>query len=357
MRRALQEHGCEVVDIAPLEPGPRPIDWARKLSARATGRFYHWDREPAYLERAAAIIERRCRDERLDVLFAPSSLPLTRVRAAIPKTFASDQVFPALLDSYVRAPARRYARLGLEQERSALSGATVASFPSGWAVDQAVTRCGARRDRILQIPWGANLAAEPSDEGVARFLERRLERRRQHRPCSLIFIGRDWRRKGGDVVVATVRELERRGTPCRLVIVGTEPPEPVPASTVVVPFLDKRRPDHAGLFSTLLGEAHFLFVPSRAEAYGQVFCEAAAFGLPALSNRVGGIPSIIVDGESGFLLPPGSGPRAYSEIIEHALADPERYGRIGLAARARYRAVLNWRAFGERLVVALADVA
>ena len=91
MRRALQEHGCEVVDIAPIEPRPRPIYWTRKLSAPATGRSYHWDREPACLERVAAIIERRCRDERLDVLFAPSSLPLTRVRATIPKMFATDR--------------------------------------------------------------------------------------------------------------------------------------------------------------------------------------------------------------------------------------------------------------------------
>ncbi len=353
MRRALLEHGCDLVDIAPVDPGPRPIDWARKLSARATGRFFHWDREPAYLERVAANVERRCRDERLDVLFAPSSLPLTRVRAAIPKVFATDQVFPALLEGYVRPPAGRYARLGLEQERAALADASVASFPSAWAVDQAVTRCGAARERILLIPWGANLAAEPSDEEVARF----LERRRRHRPCSLVFIGREWRRKGGDIVVATVRELERRGTPCRLVIVGTEPPEAVPASTVVMPFLDKRRPDHARLFSTLLAEAHFLFVPSRAEAYGQVFCEAAAYGLPALSSRVGGIPSIIGDGETGFLLPPGSRPSSYAQIIEDALADPERYSRVGLAARARYRAVLNWRAFGERLVAAVAAIA
>jgi glycosyltransferase involved in cell wall biosynthesis len=261
-------------------------------------------------------------------------------------------VFPALLEGYVRPPAGRYARLGLQQERAALTDASVACYPSAWAVDQAVTLCGACRERTVLIPWGANLVAEPSEAEVAAF----LERRRRHRPCSLVFIGREWRRKGGDLVVATVRELERRGTPCQLVVIGTEPPEVVPRSTVVLPFLDKRRPDHARRFWTLLAEAHFLFVPSRAEAYGQVFCEAAAFGLPALSNRVGGIPSIISDGETGFLLPPGSRPEAFAQAIEHALGDPERYAGMGLAARARYRAVLNWRAFGERLAAALAAV-
>ena len=245
MRQALLEHGCDLVDIAPVDPGPRSIDWARKLSARAAGRFYHWDREPAYLERVAANIDRRCRNERLDVLFAPSSLPLARVRATIPKAFATDQVFPALLEGYLRSPARRYVRFGLEQERAALAGASFASFPSAWAADQAVTRCGAARERVLLIHWGANLADEPSEREVAGF----LERRRRDRPCKLVFIGRDWRRKGGDVVVATVRELERRGTPCRLVIVGTQPPEQVPASSIVVPFFDKRRPDQARRFS------------------------------------------------------------------------------------------------------------
>ncbi len=349
MRKALREHGCSVVDISPLEPEPDTADWARKVLARGSGRFYHWDREPAHLDRMAAIIDRRCREERPDILFAPSSVPLTRVKTPIPRAFAADQVFPSLLEGYVRPPAERYAMLGLEQEREALATASFASFPSAWAVDRAVTDCGASPDRMLLMPWGANLAAEPSEDEVQQL----LEARRQRRPCSLVFIGGDWRRKGGDIVVSTVRELERRGTPCVLTVIGTDPPGPLPRGTRVIARLDKTRPEEEQLFASVMGKAHFLFVPSRAEAYGQVFCEAAAYGLPVVSTRVGGIPSIVVDGETGFLLPPGSGPGAFADTIERALTNPDDCARIGLAARARYRDILNWRAFGACLAAAL----
>ncbi len=349
MRRSLMERGCDVVDIAPVDPLPRSIDWVRKAAARAAGRFYHWDREPAHLERMAAVIDGRCREERPDILFAPSSVPLTRVGTGIAKAFATDQVFPSLLHGYVRPPVGRYASLGLEQEREALATASFASFPSTWAVDQAVATCGADAGRTFLMPWGANLASEPTDDEVGHF----LETRRHRRPCSLVFIGRDWRRKGGDIVLSTVHELERRGAPCTLTVIGTQPPGSLPRGTQVIPRLDRTRPEQGRLFASVMGKAHFLFVPSRAEAYGQVFCEAAAYGLPVVSTRVGGIPSIVADGETGFLLPPGSGPGAFADTIVRALADPEDCARIGLAARARYRDTLNWRAFGACLAAAL----
>lgn len=353
MRQALTGAGCEIVDIGPLAPRPRPIDWARKALARGSGRFYHWDREPWHLETVARAVERGCRETRPDLLLAPSSLPLTRVEAGIPRAFVTDQVFPALLDGYVRPPAARYARLGLAQERAALAGASLASFPSAWAVGQAVRLCGGDPARILELPWGANLPAEPSDAEVERFLDRRAG----SGPCALVFIGREWRRKGGDIVLATVRELERRGVACSLTLVGCRPPEPAPASATVIAALDKRDPGDAARFTALLAAAHFLFVPSRAEAYGQVFCEAAAFGLPVLATAVGGIPSIVKDGVTGLLLPPGSAAASFADAIEEALADRGRHAAMGRAARARYLECLNWRVFGARLAGALAALA
>lgn len=95
--------------------------------------------------------------------------------------------------------------------------------------------------------------------------------------------------------------------------------------------------------------AHFLFLPSRAEAYGQAFCEAAAFGVPVIGSTAGGIPTIIRDGETGYVRPADTPATEFALLIQDALASPAHYARMAGAARDDYRERLNWDRFGERL--------
>ncbi|MGH7503041.1 MAG: glycosyltransferase, partial [Longimicrobiales bacterium] len=92
------------------------------------------------------------------------------------------------------------------------------------------------------------------------------------------------------------------------------------------------------------------FVPSRAENYGIVFCEAAAFGVPSVTTDIGGIPTIVRHRQTGFTLPRESAAEAFAATIESTFADPERYRDMALAARAHYRDRLNWDAFGARFM-------
>jgi glycosyltransferase involved in cell wall biosynthesis len=349
MRRVLLEQGFPLHDIFPLDVRPRWHRWAYKVTGRATQRFYHWDREPEFLAELKRQIEDRCQSERIDILFAPSSLPLTLVETRARTAFSTDQMFPSLFEGYVRPPTARYRDLGMRQERLALARADLVVLPSRWAVDTAVTACGADRNRLRQIPWGANLAREPSNEAVVRMIDARTRRR----SCNLVFIGREWHRKGGDLVVATVRHLRERGLAPALTIIGAEPPEPLPPGTNVIPFLDKSTAEGAGTFDEVMAAADLLFVPSRAEAYGQVFCEAAAFGLPVVSSRVGGIPSIVEDGVTGRLCHLPATASSIAAVIAELVADRDTLAAMGAAARRRYVSDLNWRVFGERLASAL----
>jgi glycosyltransferase involved in cell wall biosynthesis len=52
-------------------------------------------------------------------------------------------------------------------------------------------------------------------------------------------------------------------------------------------------------------KADVLIVPSSTEAFGMVVVEAMASGLPVVGSTVGGIPEIVADGETGFLVEPG----------------------------------------------------
>ncbi len=98
------------------------------------------------------------------------------------------------------------------------------------------------------------------------------------------------------------------------------------------------------LLDELFLAAHYLFVPSIAECYGLVYAEAAAFGVPSLSRRTGGIPSVVVDSESGWLLPLEAPPESYATLIRHDLENPDAYVAMSRGARALYDKRLSWKA-------------
>jgi alpha-maltose-1-phosphate synthase len=68
-----------------------------------------------------------------------------------------------------------------------------------------------------------------------------------------------------------------------------------------------------------------------------------------VASQTGGIPSLVVNGETGRLLPGPVEPRELADAIGSVVNDPSRYEKMSIAARARYESVLNWERWGERV--------
>ena len=77
--------------------------------------------------------------------------------------------------------------------------------------------------------------------------------------------------------------------------------------------------------------ADVCLVPSRSESFGLVALEAAACGTPVVAAAVGGLRSLVVDGETGFLVE-GRDPEAYAECVDRLLGEPALGDRFGAAA-------------------------
>lgn len=84
----------------------------------------------------------------------------------------------------------------------------------------------------------------------------------------------------------------------------------------------------------LLAAARLFVLSSRYEGMPNALLEAMAQGLPAVATAVGGVAEIMTDGETGVIVPPED-PEALARAIAGLLADDERAGRLGQAARAR----------------------
>jgi glycosyltransferase involved in cell wall biosynthesis len=81
--------------------------------------------------------------------------------------------------------------------------------------------------------------------------------------------------------------------------------------------------------------------PSHREGFGVVCAEAMAHGRPVVASAVGGLLDLVVDGETGLLVPPGD-VGALRAALERLLGDAELRRRMGDAARARIRERFAW---------------
>jgi glycosyltransferase involved in cell wall biosynthesis len=84
-----------------------------------------------------------------------------------------------------------------------------------------------------------------------------------------------------------------------------------------------------------LADFDLLVAPSRREALSLALIEAAAAGVPAVASRIGGIPEVVHDGETGILVPPED-PASIARAISTLIGRPALCKRLGQSARRRY---------------------
>jgi len=342
-----------VVNISPLDQRIlRLFDPVKRLFG-AFGRVYNADREWLYLRWLARQVERTSAAQFCDVVFSPGSQAVSLLRSKAPIVFCADAPFGAMVDfyQYYSNVTLHYRKRGFRQEAAAHARCAAAIYPSRWAADTAIELHGAAPERTHVIPFGANVDVPPT-EAIDHMLDARGST-----PLHVLFIGGDWVRKGGALTVEACRLARKAGREVSLHVVGVGA-EVVPTDPFIVThgLLDKRQAAHCTRLQNLLSTCHVFFTPSRAEAYGMSFCEASAWAMPSLTTAVGGIPTIIEDGVTGWTLAPEADAAAYAQKLVEMTADPKCYRAMAWRARRDYEARLNWSVFSDRLWRVLEEV-
>jgi glycosyltransferase involved in cell wall biosynthesis len=86
----------------------------------------------------------------------------------------------------------------------------------------------------------------------------------------------------------------------------------------------------------ILDASDVVVAPSRIDAFPTVLLEAMAAGVPTVATAVGGIPEIVVDGETGLLVSPTAAAAGLAAALREVLDNEDLRGRLGNAARDRY---------------------
>lgn len=223
----------------------------------------------------------------------------------------------------------------LDMERSLYEKARVCFTTSRFAADSIVEDYGVPRGRVEAIYSGCNTELPSS---VVR---------PERPPRRILFVGVEWERKGGPVLLEAFAEVRQRFPDATLDIVGCSPA--VSSEGVIVHGRVER-----ALIPSFLEKADVFCLPSVAEPSAVALVEASAFALPVVATNVGGTPERLIDGETGILVAPND-----AVELSHALCglmEDERLAYdMGMSGREFSLREFTWPAVAAKMTKRLRE--
>jgi glycosyltransferase involved in cell wall biosynthesis len=335
MMKALQTRFPDV--LAVHTPRPEWLQYLRRATRKATvGRIdLFWNHSLARWN--AKPLASDLKMKRVDVAVCIGNAPLSAFLAEeLPTVHVSDATVPLMRDYYAEFShlPKWLARSAWELDCRSVLRSRACLYSTRWAARSAIEDYRADPSRVHAFPWGANVESQiaPFDARLASTAV-----------CHLVFIGVDWDRKGGAIAVATTKQLASAGHAVKLHIIGGRPdPQEQSDAIVIHGFINKGTEEGRRRFGRIMGQAAFLFVPTRQDCSPMVFPEANSYGVPVISTQTGGVPDVVHEGVNGHLLPIEAPADLYADLIWTIWSDRSRYDRLRKSSRGRFDHALNW---------------
>jgi glycosyltransferase involved in cell wall biosynthesis len=176
----------------------------------------------------------------------------------------------------------------------------------------------------------------------------------------ILFVGADFQRKGGPVLLEAFRRLRQvvssagsASDPCRLVELHVVTRDNIPSEPGLVVHNDLE-PNSAPL-RQLYGECDLFCLPTQADCLPIALMEAGAAGLPLVSTNVAAIPEIVMEGQTGLLVPPGD-PVALAGALGRLAADRPLRLALGAGASGLVQRAFSAQTNTQRLLALLKAV-
>lgn len=218
----------------------------------------------------------------------------------------------------------------LRRQQRIYADAVAVTLATPWAARSVTQEYGIDPAKVEAVGLGRNhdITPAPRDWGAPRFL----------------FVGFDWDRKNGASVLEAFAAVRLRHPQATLDVAGRHPVLRADGVRGHGP-LSLSDPAESAVLDRLFGRATCLVVPSRFEAAGIVYLEAAAAGLPSIGTTRGGAADLV--GRGGRVVAPDD-PAALRETMLR-LCDPALAAGLGELGRRRARE-FTWQAVAARLL-------
>ncbi len=238
------------------------------------------------------------------------------------------------------------------------SAAAVVAVSDGMRADVLATYPAVPADRVRVIRNGIDTAEYAPDPGTDVLRRYGVD---PGRPA-VIFVGRITRQKGLPVLLRASAHLD----PAAQLVLCAGQPDTEDLAAEVAELVTELRAARSGVIwltgmlpkrevIQLLTHATVFACPSLYEPLGIVNLEAMACGTAVAASRVGGIPEVVAEGETGLLVPPDD-PAALAGAINALVADPALAAKMGLQGRKRVVADFGWPAIAAQTAALYAEL-
>ncbi len=340
--KSLEELGHEVIVIDDLKTGLHKLYSLKSKILRMLG-YNHFNLMDKRVTKSIAriVTSRLNKIDGLDLIFAPGTIEIAYLKTKIPIYVWTDTPFVGLVDYYesYKNLSSKFVLNGIEFDKTAHQIAKKVIYPSDWAKELAINEYQLNEDKFEIINFPATIDNHIDFNRFGQIVDNRIDQK-----LKLLFVGIEWERKGGEYIIAVLNRLKEMNYDFQLDIAGISPdiPANLKENVFLHGFLNKNNPKEFQKLCSLYEEATFLFIPSLAETYGLVFAEASAYGLPSISSKTGGIPSVIIDNKNGFTF-------EFEELVEKTIetivyykSKPMEYKALAERTIVEYKERLNW---------------
>ena len=347
LHQAFRREDCEIRIVGPLKDTPSLIERVYRKAHSLVSRKRPAKYSASLLKANARAIDAELSEHPADVIFSHNLSPFVRLQTNVPIVLLMDA---PLLGTEVQWPL--FSKFEFHRmvawEQAVLDKCTCVITRSEWAHDILIKQNHVPPEKIVIFQAASSLPE--------RVLPNCFDfEKNDFSTLKLLLVGRVYRLKGIDIAIETVETLNKMGIKTELRIIGLSGED-----SEHVRFMgsyQKADEEQLAAYAEQYRWAHFLFHPARYDSAPIVTAEAAAFGVPTISDAAGGIATTVKSGVSGVVLPWLSPADEYVKVFQKYVQNPREYAALRRSTRERYEKELNWNVVGKQVFGVLKEAA
>ena len=352
LRKIFEVKGYEVIPVDKLDQGFHFIRFYQKVKTKVYRKLLGVNYRPEWTKTGSKLLAKRAmkmiRKNKPDILFTWSTPILAHLDVNIPKILYTDATFSLMLGFYGNFSnfTSKSIDTGDDLAAKAFENADRLIFSSKWAANSALQNYGISERKVHVVTLGANLDVNHDEVFI-----RELIRSKSGKTLHLLFMGVDWKRKGGEKALEVARIIKEKGRKVCLHLMGSKPPDDkkLPDYVVNHGFVSKAQPEGRKHMDEIFRKVHFLVLPTFADCTPMVYAELNAYGIPAITHDVGGISSVVYHETNGLIFSTQSTAEQMAEKIMACFENPKQYDDLALSSFKTFKGKLNWSQTGESL--------
>ncbi len=339
---AIHEQLAERFDVMSVGPINPDNDYAAKLVSKfrrmngRPGSFHFFSSRR--LKKIAKLVDRDA-DKTADCDFFHGQTPWILYKSKRPYFVYTDACFSTYVDVYhdrAKFISADLTRICASEARW-LSRATRVFFGTRWALERAVADYQIPRSNLSRVGAGGSMTPPNIDRYAGGM--------------NFLFIALDFERKGGRICVEAFGMVRTQFPDASLTIIGGRPPDAILDLPGVYyeGFLRKSETAELGELEALYSNAFALILPTSSDIQPLVISEAGYYGCPSIAARSFGIPELVEDGVTGFLIDTPLTALAFADRMLWLCSDKDKYLTMRQAARSDATQNLTWQVVGNRI--------